>query len=54
MPLRRVGELNRLRGGRYLMSLLLELADLAAPALKALWSNASGKFTTSAGEALQF
>ncbi|GAB4814318.1 hypothetical protein N2152v2_001364 [Parachlorella kessleri] len=40
-PLRRVGELNRLQGGRYWMSLLLELADLAAPALKALWSHAS-------------
>ena len=53
VPLRRVGELNRLRGGRYLMSLLLELADLAAPALKALWRNASGNLTTSAGAALQ-
>ncbi len=42
VPLRRVKELNELKGPRYLMSLLLELADLAAPALRTMWRNASG------------
>lgn len=43
VPLRRVGELGRLRGARFGVSLLLELCDLAAPALRALWRKASGE-----------
>lgn len=43
VPLRRVSELNTLRGPQFLMSLLLELVDLAAPALRALWKRSSGE-----------
>ena len=42
VPLRRVAELNALKGSRFAMSLLLELCDLAAPALRTLWRHGSG------------
>jgi hypothetical protein len=45
VPLKRARELAALRGARFAVSLVLEAADVAAPALRALWERAGAALT---------